>query len=96
MLSACETGIGKMVRGEGMIGLTRAFMYAGAPSLVVSLWRVADLSTARLMEQFYDKLVTQRLGKDESLRQAKLALLEEEVLAHPFSWAPFILVGDWE
>ncbi len=96
VLSACQTGLGKMVRGEGMIGLTRAFMYAGAPSLVVSLWRVADLSTARLMERFYDQLVAQKSGKTEALRQAKLALLEDESLAHPFSWAPFILVGNWE
>lgn len=96
VLSACETGLGKMVRGEGLVGLTRAFMYAGVPTLVVSLWRVADLSTSRLMEQFYAHLVEQQRSKTEALRLAKVAMLEDDTLAHPFNWAPFIMVGDWQ
>ena len=93
VLSACETGLGRLVRGEGLVGLTRAFMYAGTPSLVVSLWSVADRSTARLMERLYEGLTDDR-AKAEALRTAKLALLGDEALAHPFNWAPFVLVGD--
>lgn len=92
VLSACETGLGKEVRGEGLIGLSRAFLYAGTPRVVVSLWQVADRSTAELMVRFYEHL-TQGMDKTESLRQAKLELLEEGRLAHPYYWAPFILIG---
>ena len=92
VLSACETGTGKQVRGEGIIGLSRAFMYAGASSLVVSLWQVADESTAELMLGFYRHL---RAGADkaEALRAAKQELARDERYSHPFYWAPFILVG---
>jgi CHAT domain-containing protein len=94
VLSACETGLGKEVKGEGLIGLTRAFMYAGTPSVVVSLWQVADRSTADLMVKFYEQL-NQRRDKAEALRRAKLAMIERGgVSAQPFSWAPFILVGE--
>jgi CHAT domain-containing protein len=96
VLSACETGLGKMVRGEGLVGLTRAFMYAGAPSVVVSLWSVADASTASLMDKFYGNLVERSEGKTESLRLAKLGMIETAELAHPFNWAPFVLSGDWQ
>lgn len=96
VLSACETGLGKMVRGEGMVGLTRAFMYAGAQSLVVSLWSVADQSTSILMERFYEKLIVDQLDKTEALRLAKIALIEEGEFTHPFHWAPFVLMGNWE
>lgn len=93
VLSACETGLGQMVRGEGLVGLTRAFIYAGTPSVVVSLWSVADRSTAQLMEQFYRSL-TGNQPKAEALRTAKLALLADDALAHPFNWAPFVIIGD--
>jgi CHAT domain-containing protein/Tfp pilus assembly protein PilF len=95
-LSACETALGKEVRGEGMIGLTRAFFYAGAQSVMASLWMVSDQSTAILMCDFYEEYV-----KGErpalSLRLAKLKLLEGEDLSyrHPFFWAPFILAGEY-
>ncbi|MCP4659157.1 MAG: CHAT domain-containing protein [bacterium] len=92
VLSACETGLGKEVRGEGLIGLSRAFMYAGTPSVVVSLWQVADGSTADLMVRFYGHLA-QGIDKTESLRRAKLELLDEGRFAHPYYWAPFILIG---
>jgi CHAT domain-containing protein/tetratricopeptide (TPR) repeat protein len=92
-LSACETGLGTQVRGEGMIGLTRAFFYAGAQSLLVSLWPVADRSTPDLMFRFYELLQsTER--KSESLRKAKLAMIGSGKYSHPYYWAPFILVGD--
>ena len=93
VLSACETGLGKEVKGEGLIGLTRAFMYAGAPSLVVSLWKVQDLSTAELMVGFYRSLKNGSLSKAEALRQAQLELIRKGQLAHPYYWAGFVLMG---
>lgn len=92
VLSACETGLGRGVRGEGLVGLARAFFYAGASSLVVSLWQVHDRSTADLMVRFYRHLFG---GKDKAvaLREAKLALLADPRRAHPYHWAPFVLLG---
>lgn len=95
VLSACETGLGKMVRGEGLVGLTRAFMYAGAPSVVVSLWRVADESTSHLMQGLYARLAVENAEKADALRDAKLHLLAQNEFSHPFHWAPFVMVGDW-
>jgi CHAT domain-containing protein/Tfp pilus assembly protein PilF len=93
VLSACETGLGKEVTGEGLVGLTRAFLYAGAPSVVVSLWRVRDDTTPELMVGLYDGL--DRLGdKAEALRGAKLEMIRKGDHAHPYHWAPFILVGN--
>lgn len=93
VLSACETGLGKMVRGEGLVGLTRAFMYAGVPSIVVSLWRVADESTSRLMERFYSAMVEGEMDAADALRHAKLDMIRTETHGHPFHWAPFIMIG---
>lgn len=95
VLSACKTA-GKVVTGEGLVGLTRAFLYAGAPSVVVTLWQAVDTSARDLMVQFYGNL--DRGGdKAEALRQAKLALIEQGRksgrLNRPYYWAPFILVG---
>jgi len=95
VLSACQTGLGKLFRGEGMVGLTRAFMYAGTPSIVVSLWSVSDMSTAYLMGEFYKNLIKNKLSKTDALREAQLTLIAGEKFAHPFYWAPFILIGDW-
>jgi len=104
VLSACNTRLGQQLAGEGIIGLTRAFMYAGAKSVVVSLWNVQDQSTSLLMQRFHQNL-RDGMSKVESLRQAKLEIMQEtielqatgtrESLASPFFWAPFILVGDW-
>ncbi len=96
VLSACETGLGKMIRGEGVIGLTRAFMFAGSPSVVVSLWKVSDASTAVLMKRLYSELIKKNRDKVEAFRLAKLALMKHESYSHPFYWAPFILTGNWE
>ena len=95
VLSACQTGLGKLIRGEGMVGLTRAFMYAGTPSVLVSLWSVKDASTATLMTDFYKNLIKEKLSKTDALRKAQLSMLGNEKFAHPFYWAPFVLVGDW-
>ncbi len=95
VLSACETGIGELQRGEGIISLARGFSYAGAKSIVTSLWSVNDQSTKVLMESFYRNLV-KGMAKDEALRQAKLDYLADhpELGQAPFFWAAFIPVGD--
>lgn len=96
MLSACETGLGKEKRGEGVMGLTRAFMYAGAPTVGVSLWSVADKSTADLMTDFYKRLLTgDNTTSSSALRGAQLAMISGKKYSAPFFWAPFVLVGDW-
>lgn len=96
MLSACETGLGKEKRGEGVIGLTRAFMYAGAPTVGVSLWSVADKSTADLMTDFYKRLLaTPDASPSASMRAAQVAMIDGKKYAAPFYWAPFVLVGEW-
>lgn len=92
-LSACETGLGKVVRGEGILGLTRAFMYAGAKNVLVSLWKVSDASTSELMIEFYNHLL-QGESKSESLRKAKQKLISNEKYSNPYYWAPFILIGN--
>jgi CHAT domain-containing protein len=96
MLSACETGLGREKRGEGVIGLTRAFMYAGAPAVGVSLWSVADRSTSDLMADFYKNLLT-GTGQQPTaaLRSARLNMIAGKKYSAPFYWAPFVLVGDW-
>jgi CHAT domain-containing protein len=93
VLSACDTGLGTMVSGEGLVGVTRALLYAGAQSVVVSLWNVNDASTPDLMISFYRHL-DQGAGEAESLRLAKLEMIRHPGLAHPFYWAPFILIGE--
>jgi len=110
MLSACETGLGKEKRGEGVMGLTRAFMYAGAPTVGVSLWSVADKSTADLMTDFYKRLLASPaasvpssgapatlagVAPSTAMRDAQLAMIAGKKYSAPFYWAPFVLVGDW-
>jgi CHAT domain-containing protein len=94
VLSACQSGLGKLVRGEGMIGLTRAFLYAGAGSVVVSLWKVDDLATSRFMQKFY-KRMQEGAGVPAALRQAKLDMMGSGIPAYrnPYYWAPFVVTG---
>ncbi len=133
VLSACQTGRGKLTRGEGMVGLSHAFFHAGARSLLVSLWSVNDVSTSLLMERFYENLIQRKLRKSAALREAKQWLrgltrkqvtkliesgneaarrnrdfgapvvstegisdedTKEHPYAHPYYWAPFVLIGD--
>jgi len=95
-LSACETGLGQELRGEGLIGLTRAFQFAGAQSVLASLWSVADDSTASLMTRFYRYLRGGR-SKDEALRAAQMDVIRSGGKAsRPFHWAAFELFGDWQ
>ncbi len=94
VLSACQTGRGQLVSGEGILGLSRAFLYAGARSVVVSLWNVSDISTAQLMKNFYQNLVD-GAGNATALRQAKLKMARGSTeTRHPYYWAPFIVVGE--
>ena len=100
MLSACETGLGKEKRGEGVRGLTRAFIYAGAPTVGVSRWSVADRSTADLMTDFYKRLLgasptAPSVSPSAAMRGAQLAMISGKKYSAPFYWAPFVLVGDW-
>jgi CHAT domain-containing protein len=97
VLSACQTGMGQPVRGEGLIGLTRGFMYAGARSVVVSLWRVNDQATAELMKRFYKHMLgKEKLPAAAALRQAQLEMQADKVWHDPYYWAGFILQGDWQ
>lgn len=96
MLSACETGLGKEKKGEGVIGLTRAFMYAGAPTVGVSLWSVADRSTAELMTDLYKRMLTgQGMSAVSAKRAAQQSMITGKKYSAPFYWAPFVLVGEW-
>jgi CHAT domain-containing protein/Flp pilus assembly protein TadD len=95
VLSACQTGLGKEVRGEGLIGLTRGFMYAGAPRVVVSLWSVSDVATAELMERFYRGMLVNKLSPAAALRAAQVAMWKKKRWTSPFYWAAFTLQGEW-
>lgn len=93
VLSACETGLGKETRGEGLVGLTQAFLYAGTKSLVVTVWKVQDRSTSDLMVGFYRHLKNPRMNNAEALRQTKLEMIRKGVYSHPYYWAGFVLIG---
>lgn len=94
-LSACESGLGKEMAGEGLIGLTRAFQYAGARSVLASLWKVEDKATGELMKRFYANLKAGK-PKDEALRLAQIDMIHSPDLARPIDWAAFQLNGDWK
>jgi CHAT domain-containing protein len=95
VLSACKTGYGKYAQGEGIISLGRSFMYAGIPSIVMTLWEINDQTSVEVMKLFYDNLVAGQT-KDEALRHAKLDYLESNsgLTAHPFFWATFVCIGN--
>lgn len=95
VLSACETALGKQVRGEGLVGLSRGFIYAGASSVVASLWKVDDRATTQLMTQFYRGLFEERLTASAALRKAKLSMWHEPRYRAPFFWAAFELQGEY-
>jgi CHAT domain-containing protein len=94
-LSACQTGLGKEIKGEGLVGLTRGFMYAGAPRVVVSLWNVSDEGTAELMTRFYRGLLQAGQRPAAALQAAQVSMLKEQKFAAPFYWAAFTLQGEW-
>lgn len=94
VLSASDTGRGEIKRGEGVIGMTRAFMYAGTPAVVASLWNVDDGATKELMLRFYQNILEKKMDKTEALRQAKLDLIKSEKYASPLFWAAFVMYGE--
>jgi len=95
VLSACNTGLGKDVRGEGLVGLTRGFMYAGASGVIASLWKVDDEATADLMQHFYEGMFTEKLSAPAALRKAQLELSRQKRWRSPYYWAGFVIQGQY-
>jgi CHAT domain-containing protein/predicted negative regulator of RcsB-dependent stress response len=96
VLSACNTALGKPVRGEGLVGIVRGFMYAGARRVVASLWKVDDEATGELMARFYREVLRSHRSPAAALRQAQLAMWQQERWRPPFYWAAFVLQGEWK
>jgi CHAT domain-containing protein len=95
VLSACSTGLGAEIRGEGLVGLTQAFFSAGASSVVASLWDVHDLGTSELMTYFYRNLLRNKLPPAAALREAQLTLRKQKGWSSPYYWSGFVLQGEW-
>jgi CHAT domain-containing protein/Tfp pilus assembly protein PilF len=95
VLSACETGLGREIKGEGLVGLTRGFMYAGAARIIVSLWNVSDKGTADLMSRLYMGMLKDGLRPTAALRAAQLELLKQRQWQSPYYWAAFVQQGEW-
>ncbi len=93
-LSACETALSKVQGEDDLSGLSRAFFYAGTPSILATLWEVDDNSTYILMEHFYKNWL-KGMSKPEALTRAQTALKQIPQYTHPYYWAPFVLIGDW-
>jgi CHAT domain-containing protein len=96
VLSACNTGLGKDVKGEGLIGLTRGFMYAGAGGVAASLWKVDDDATAELMKHFYEGMFQRGLTPAAALREAQLGMWKQKRWHAPYYWAAFVLQGQYD
>jgi CHAT domain-containing protein len=95
VLSACQTALGKEVKGEGLVGLTRGFMHAGAQRVVASLWQVDDLATAELMKHFYRGMLKENLRPAAALRVAQIELSKSPRWSSPYYWAGFVIQGEW-
>ncbi|BAY66449.1 TPR domain protein [Calothrix brevissima NIES-22] len=95
VLSACETGLGKEIQGEGLVGLTRGLMYAGGERLVVSLWQVSDQGTAEFMQEFYKQMWQQGKSANQALRATQLKMWQQEKWRNPNYWAAFTFLGEW-
>ena len=96
VMSACETALGKDINGEGIVGLTRGFMFAGAQSIVASLWKVDDRATADLMAEFYRKMLKDGMSPASSLRASQIAMIRSKSLSNPYYWAAFTIQGDFK
>jgi CHAT domain-containing protein len=96
VLSACQTALGKEIKGEGLVGLTRGFMYAGAERVVASLWQVDDLATAGLMKRFYQGMLKDGLRPAEALRAAQIEMSKQKRWSAPYYWAGFVIQGEWQ
>ncbi len=95
VLSACETALGEQINGEGLIGLARGFMYAGAPRVVASLWNVEDQATATLMKRFYTEMMVNGMTPAAALRSAQVSMWKERRWTAAYYWAAFVLEGEW-
>jgi len=95
VLSACQTALGKEIKGEGLVGLTRGFMYAGAPRVVASFWRIDDRATADIMRRFYEAMLKDGLPSAAALRAAQVSMLNDKRWQSPHFWAAFTLQGEW-
>ena len=96
VLSACQTALGKDIKGEGLVGLTRGFIYAGAARVVASLWKVDDAATAELMSQFYKAMLGEGMRPAAALRAAQVHMWRQPRWRAPYYWAGFILQGEWK
>ena len=96
VLSACETGLGKQIQGEGLVGLTRGFMYAGASRVLASLWKVDDVATAELMRRFYKAMEKDGMPPAAALRQAQIEMWKQKDWRSPYFWAAFQIQGEWK
>jgi len=95
VLSACQTALGKEIGGEGLVGLTRGFMYAGVRSVVASLWNVNDGATAQFMKYFYQGVIGKKLSPAAALRAAQIEMWKRKSSSSPYYWAAFVLQGEW-
>jgi CHAT domain-containing protein/Tfp pilus assembly protein PilF len=96
VLSACQTGVGQNIRGEGLVSLTRGFMYAGAERVVVSLWAVADNSTSELMQNYYRKILETGSNPATAMREVQLEMIQSNNYNAPYYWAAFVFQGEWK
>jgi CHAT domain-containing protein len=95
VLSACDSALGSIMKGEGIIGLTRGFTYAGASSVLASLWKVHDEATASLMAEFYKAMFREGMTPASALSVARIRIARQRRWAHPYYWAGFVLHGEW-
>jgi len=96
VLSACDSALGREIKGEGLVGLTRGFMYAGAARVAASLWKVDDEATAELMAQFYGRMLNDRMSPTAALREAQVAIWRQPRWSAPYYWAAFVMQGEWK
>lgn len=95
VLSACQTALGKQIAGEGLIGLARGFLYAGASSVLASLWKVEDRATAVFMRKFYSAMLIEKKSRQQALQSAQKAMLQDRRWQSPYYWAAFVMQGNW-
>jgi len=96
VLSACQTGLGKEIEGEGLVGITRGFMYAGASRVLATLWNAEDEATAELMAHFYKAMEQDQLRPAAALRQAQIHMWQQKRWSDPYYWAGFQMQGEWK
>lgn len=96
VLSACQTALGKEIKGEGLVGLTRGFMYAGAPRVLASIWQIEDRATAEFMRRFYQGMLRDQLRPAAALREAQISMWKDKRWGEPYYWAAFTFQGEWK